>query len=368
MFLSTRRVAAVAVAVIGAGVLGAPTASATPVSVGIWSDQCLIAGTDFPQSYVSAGGGASFDLPETVYQGERVEIEASVSGKASGAPIQQLIDAGATTIDGSSSATIYLKGIMNDPVRMSINVPGLAISQGSSPGASWSGKTTFVLPTADVGTFEVYSGGGGSSITARKADGSLTKYGETWIGCPASPYFPKVAEYRVLPAVQHGDLSVTGTTRVAKSGADTAFGPSTLAVDHDRRTNTVTGTLAAPPKATIPFKLFGSIPATATVKFTPGPVTGKLDGGVLTAETPLAINVSDFSIAGIPIVSGSTTCKANTTAKLASGQGFSLTAGGSLSGEYAIPALTGCGPFTSLVDYLVSGGGNTLSLTAGLAS
>ncbi|WP_091377407.1 hypothetical protein [Actinokineospora alba] len=318
---------------------------------------CYLSGTDFPQAEVSSYGGATFDLPETVYEGEHVEIEASLSGGVSGVAIGRLIDAGATTLDGSTSMTIYPD--MRGPVRASIDVPGLPITQGSyGPGASWSGKAKFVLPTTTLGKHAMYSGLAGSGITARKADGSLTRHGEVSIGCLASPNLPKIGEYTVLPAVQHADLSATGTTRIAKLGVDAPIGPAPFAIDHDRRTDAVTGTLGAT-TATIPFRLFGSVPATATVRFTPGAVTGTLDGGVLTAQAPLAVTVTDFSFAGIPIVSGSAACGSNTTLSL-SGQGFSLTGGGTVTGAYAISALANCGPFTSLVNALVAGGGNTL--------
>jgi hypothetical protein len=358
MFPSIRRVVAGAVAVLGVGVLAAPTASATPVNAGRSASQCFT--NEIRGLYVSASGGLSTDMPDTVFQGEHVEREAKLSGSVSSTELIALLKAEqATTVDARVSVGLPM-GTMA-PSGVSVEVPGVPLT--APYHLSWSGTAKIVLPTSEVGTVHVYEGGFGVAITPKKADGSLTKYGTIGFACPLSPYFPQVHQYTVLPAVQHADLSATGTTRIAKLGTDAPIGPAPFAVDHDRRTNAMTGTLGAS-TATIPFKLFGSVPATATVRFTPGAVTGKLEGGVLTAEAPLTITVTDLAVTGIPIVSGSTTCAANTTVTLA-GQGFSLTGGGTVAGEYAIPALAGCGPFTALVNALVAGGGNTLVVNAG---
>lgn len=67
---------------------------------------------------------------------------------------------------------------------------------------------------------------------------------------------------------------------------------------------------------------------------------------------------------GYPI-SQSATCKTSVPAEitLRSGPGFDPMKGGTLTGEFTIPPVSGCGQADSMITSMVSGPGNTVQIT-----
>jgi len=177
-----------------------------------------------------------------------------------------------------------------------------------------------------------------------------------------------------VPAAAHavpGDLTVTydavGTTHIAKPNSDIALGPTTLitTVSPD---GSVTGSLALPPTRTT-FKVLGFVPVSANVTFIPfgkgGGVTGTLSQGKVRTKAKFILKLSNVTVAGIPAGVGDT-CQSVTPAvipvRTPVGEKFSITNGGNLAGTYTIPPFANCGLTTGIINMLVPGDGNTLTI------
>ncbi|WP_409494277.1 hypothetical protein [Amycolatopsis sp. cmx-11-12] len=96
----------------------------------------------------------------------------------------------------------------------------------------------------------------------------------------------------------------------------------------------------------------------------PGParVTGSTHGTDISATVPLALNLTQFSAFGVPVLKDSKTCESVISARL-TGRGFSFEQGGTLIGTYGVPPFTGCGVATGIVNSFLDADGNTLALT-----
>lgn len=169
------------------------------------------------------------------------------------------------------------------------------------------------------------------------------------------------------PVVLTVAYDVSGTSTVAKTNSTIDLGPATLTVGLDAQGN-FTGTLPLPP-ATTSFKALGLLPTTATVNFVPaGPVTGALSAHpnvMITSTATYYLRLSDVSVAGLPAFVGDhcqtkqpVTIPANTP----DGQTFNITAGGTVTGTYTIGDFDDCALMTPLINLLVPGAGNTVSL------
>ncbi|WP_436497852.1 DUF6801 domain-containing protein [Actinokineospora sp. HUAS TT18] len=156
---------------------------------------------------------------------------------------------------------------------------------------------------------------------------------------------------------------VNGKTFIKKLHATAKLGPGTFDAKADLTKGTFAGDLILP-GTKVNFALFGFLPATATVKIVPdGQVTGTIAAnGAVTATAKVGIVLTDVRVFGLPIA-GSPSCKSATSIDLTSAPGFTPVAGGKLSGTYAIPPFSNCGPFTSVINSLAAGPGNTLEIT-----
>ncbi|WP_436493616.1 fibronectin type III domain-containing protein [Actinokineospora sp. HUAS TT18] len=150
-------------------------------------------------------------------------------------------------------------------------------------------------------------------------------------------------EVRTAPAAYR----LTGTARVKGAAvALTGSFDSTVKLD--------------PTKAEI--RLGGVLPLAADVTFGPVETTTTLVGGVLTATAKVAIGLPRVTLFGLPI-SQSPTCATTVPAEVAlSGTGFDPAVGGTLTGTFAMPALSGCGSATPLLSAFVAGPGNTVEV------
>jgi hypothetical protein len=169
-----------------------------------------------------------------------------------------------------------------------------------------------------------------------------------------------------------GGLTVTykvsGSTTVVKTASSVALGPATLTATL-RSTGNFTGTLPLPPTSSS-FKALGLVPVTATVTFvSAGPLTGKLvrhkRTTTITSNASYYIKLSNVTLAGLPgFVGNSCQTKAPVAINAATPQGkkFDLTNGGKVTATYTIGDFSHCGLSTSLINLLIPGPGNPLTL------
>jgi hypothetical protein len=156
-----------------------------------------------------------------------------------------------------------------------------------------------------------------------------------------------------------------GTSVIKKLNSSVPLGPGKLAVDLDGATGNFTSTIDLPPAAGN-FKIFGIFPTTATVTLEQvGAVTGTLVDGVVAAHANINIHLSDVKAIGfIPLLVGDN-CKSATPASidLHSAPDFNPLDGGDLLATYTIPNFANCGLTTFLLNGLIPGPDNTITLT-----
>lgn len=154
---------------------------------------------------------------------------------------------------------------------------------------------------------------------------------------------------------------VAGTSVVAKTQSTVTLGPSTLTADVNYD-GTFTASLPLP-SATTSFRALGLLPVSATVSFVPaGPVTGLLGGGRLQSTASYYLKLSNVKAAGLPAFVGSH-CQTAAPVSISTSGPFNVAAGGTLTGTYTIGRFSRCGLTTGLINLLIPGGGNTVSLT-----
>ncbi|GAA0282120.1 hypothetical protein GCM10009527_093020 [Actinomadura nitritigenes] len=153
-----------------------------------------------------------------------------------------------------------------------------------------------------------------------------------------------------------GSSTIKGLNgKVALNGAVNATVDGGGKVSADLTLNPTTGT----------FSLFGFIPATADIAFAPqGKTTGTLSGSTLSTDTKTVVKIPSIKVFGMDLGVGST-CQTGAPADIPlKSTNFSVAGGGTLTGTYTLPGLTGCGVLTPLVSALAAGPGNTIDLKA----
>lgn len=163
---------------------------------------------------------------------------------------------------------------------------------------------------------------------------------------------------------------LTGTTHIESTDSSMSLGPGTLATAIDD-TGGLTATVDLPP-ATGSFKEFGVIPVSVTTRFVEAsPTTGTVDlnTGAVQTTSHLTIKITELKVAGIPTPIGDR-CQTETPAEVSvtSDANFSVVTGGNLNGTYTIPNFKNCLLATPLINLVVPGSGNTITLTLGAAS
>ncbi|MBP2477798.1 hypothetical protein JOF53_006670 [Crossiella equi] len=164
------------------------------------------------------------------------------------------------------------------------------------------------------------------------------------------------------PAVKI-NYSVEGQSVVKKTGSTLPLGPGALAVDLAAATGDLTGDLTLPP-AHSEFKVFGLIPVTATIDFLPqGQTTGKIVRGVVTSSSQVVLRLRNVKAGGLEYpVGDKCQSKAPMQIDLTSEAGFNPLKGGKLSGSYTIPEFTNCHLAELLINFMIPGPDNTISL------
>jgi len=164
----------------------------------------------------------------------------------------------------------------------------------------------------------------------------------------------------------------SGTSTIAKTGSSVNLGPTTLttAINPD---GTFTGHLPLPPTSTS-FKALGLLPTNATVTFIEAaPLTGVLKSNpkpTISSTASVYIKLSDVTVAGLPALVGDhcqTADPVSIPAATPEGQVFNVTTGGTLTGTFTVGNFENCGLTTPLLNLLVPGPNNavTLQLTNG---
>lgn len=165
------------------------------------------------------------------------------------------------------------------------------------------------------------------------------------------------------------DYPLTGTTHLAGTDSDLELGPGTLESSVDLSTGALTANTKLPP-ATGSFKTLDLIPATATTEFIETePTAGSIDNtGEVKTVSKLTLRITELKVAGLPIWVGDR-CQTEVPAELAltSEPGFNPLKGGTLSGTYTIPDFEHCLLATPVINAIIPGEGNTISLDLGAA-
>jgi hypothetical protein len=180
--------------------------------------------------------------------------------------------------------------------------------------------------------------------------------------------------FALAPAAAHAatlnlDYDAVGVAHIASTDNDINLGPSTLSTHLDTDTQNFTGNLPLP-GTTTRFEVLGFIPVTADVAFVPSaPLTGKLTPDnlniVATSTAYYHIRLSNIKIVGFPTFTGPhcrTVNPVSIPANTPAGQSFNLFTGGTLSGQFSIGNFQHCGLNTGLINLLIPGSGNTVTI------
>ncbi|OLR93243.1 hypothetical protein [Actinokineospora bangkokensis] len=156
--------------------------------------------------------------------------------------------------------------------------------------------------------------------------------------------------------------AATGSTALTGLGATLPLGPGTATVEGDLQQGAITGSVDLPESRT-KFLLGGFLDTHAKVKVTPTtPLTGTIKAGVVDVSGQFQVQITEvghFDI-GIPLQNCKTT--EPVTIALKSGAGFNPSTGGTLTGTYKLPRFADCFVDTEIINLLVVGKDNTISI------
>lgn len=186
------------------------------------------------------------------------------------------------------------------------------------------------------------------------------------VGVGAALVLAPVAAYAATLSVEY---DAVGTSHIAKTGSTIDLGPTTLTTDIDLDTGDFTGSMPLP-GTTTRFEIIGLIPVTADVDFVQ---SAPLDGHInlsgfdasITSTASYYIKLSNIKVVGFPTFAGPfcrTKDPVSIPANTPPGESFSLTEGGTLSGEYTIGDFQHCGLNTWLINLLIPGSGNSVDI------
>lgn len=156
---------------------------------------------------------------------------------------------------------------------------------------------------------------------------------------------------------------VTGTTHIKKTDSDITLGPGALKSTLDLSTAVLSSDLTLP-TAHSEFKALGFLPTSADIDFIPdGPAIGTVSATQITATAKVTVRVHNVWSGGIPVVVGNN-CKTEVpaTISLVSQPGFTVLGGGDLAGSYTMPELDNCLLVTWLLNALIPGPDNNITL------
>ncbi|SED48235.1 hypothetical protein SAMN04489727_8048 [Amycolatopsis tolypomycina] len=295
---------------------------------------------------------ASFEVPSAP-GGTFTTVDLAVAVTVPDKSTRGLALVGAASIEGTASAGVTLaNGSLTLPLALPLTVAKTAVPASGPFTTNASGSVPPVqLPNAGKTTLTI--GNFSTRLTPKKADGSATGLGSFTSDCTLDPgQDPVLLSFDLGGPAAH-DYGVTGSTTLKALGATAplsgAFAVPSFSPAFDR--------------TRAEFKVFGFVPGTADLQFTPdGPQTGELGDGFV-AHAKLALAVPQVTLFGLPVADAGCRASAPIPVDLRTGPGFALATGGPVTGTYAIPPLAGCGAFTAYLSSLVQGEGNTFALT-----
>lgn len=157
--------------------------------------------------------------------------------------------------------------------------------------------------------------------------------------------------------------NVTGSTHVAKPNATAAIPKSVVDAQLDLATGKLAGQVQVP-DFPVTIRLLNAVPVTAITRLVPvGELTGTLAGDLTTTTTFTLrlVRVFQPSLPGINLVPRTCRTRTPTTATLRNTTPVNLF-DTTVAGTYTIPRFTGCGALTGVLDLLLAGPGNGLTL------
>jgi chitodextrinase len=291
--------------------------------------------------------------PDTEYtftvRAEDAAGNTSAAGNAVTARTETAPDTSAPTAPGNLRSPAQTENSVQlawDASTDDVGVVGYEVFDGATPVATTTGTTATIGGlTADTEyTFTVRAeDAAGNTSGGSAAFRVRTKPAQ---GPPVVDYGYRLTGSTGIKAAK-GSVALTG-------GIDAALDLTTGAFEADLVLNPSSGR----------FKAFGFVPVQAKVEFVQaGKTTGTLTAGSLRATSAVTVKLPRVSVLGIPVSAGPN-CRTRTPAQipLESGPGFDPLAGGTLTGTYALPALTGCSPLNGLISGLTAGPGNTIEV------
>lgn len=158
--------------------------------------------------------------------------------------------------------------------------------------------------------------------------------------------------------------NVTGTTTLAKPGVTAAIPQSVIDADLDFANGNITGTSTQIPDFPVTIKVANLVPVTSIVRMVPvGQLTGHL-GDTFTASSTFTLQLVRVFQPALPrlnlVPSGCRTATP-TTVNLVNTTPINIF-DTTISGTYTLPRFTHCGLLTPVLDLLLSGPNNRLTL------
>lgn len=157
--------------------------------------------------------------------------------------------------------------------------------------------------------------------------------------------------------------NTTGSTHIAKPNVTAAIPKSVVDAQLDLATGNLTGQVQVP-DFPVTIKLLNAVPVTAVTRLVPvGNLTGSLNGTLTTTTsfTLRLIKVYQPALPKLNLVPSTCRTASPTTATLRNTTPVDLF-DTTVAGTYTIPRFTGCGALTAVLDLLLSGPGNGLTL------
>ncbi|MEV7096118.1 hypothetical protein AB0M80_25030 [Amycolatopsis sp. NPDC051045] len=158
----------------------------------------------------------------------------------------------------------------------------------------------------------------------------------------------------------YSKYTVDGTTHIAKPDADLELGPGQFDMYTQIGSYTFYGTITLPPvKVTRSVPGIGKVSGTITLG--PGHAEGSVFSGFSGSAT-WPVRLSDVRVNGAPYDVGAECGTAEPLTTELRSDDFAAGKGGHLESTYTIGAFANCGAATPLVNSVVPGPGNTLTL------
>lgn len=298
---------------------------------------------------------ASFDVPSApggTFTTSDLAVSVTVPDKST----RGLALVGAASIEGTASAGVTLA---NGSLTLPLSLPMAVAKTAVPPSGAFTTPATGSVPPVQLpnaGKTTLTIGDFSTRLTPKKADGSFTGLGSFTSDCTLDPgQDPVLLSFDLGGTQSSVTYDVTGSTTVRALGVAP---PVTGSVTVGREL-----TPSFDP-ARAEFKVFGFVPGTADLRFTPdGPQAVEPDGGGFVAHAKLALAVPQATLFGLPVADATCRASAPIPVDLRTGSGFTAATGGPVSGTYTIPPLTGCGTFTAYLSSLFQGEGNAFALT-----